>query len=46
MKRRTTWNQDAPPEDLAAGVIHGIEAHAIGTAGPSNWTGPNSQMVV
>ncbi len=31
---------------LAPGVIHGIEANAIGTAGPSNWTGPINQMVI
>ncbi len=31
---------------MASGEIHGIEANAIGTGGPSNWTGPINQMVI
>lgn len=31
---------------LTPGVIYQIEANCIGTAGPSDWTGPVSKMVV
>ncbi len=31
---------------LTPGVIYFVEANVVGTAGPSNWTGPISQMVV
>ena len=31
---------------LTPGVIYFVEANVVGTAGPSNWTGPVSQMVV
>jgi hypothetical protein len=43
---RQTTAADITLPGLTPGVIYLVEANCIGTAGPSDWTGPISKMVV